>query len=95
MHGGRKLEKEICGVKSLGRPRHTRGSSNADEEVDDVSALIRVPHTTVLQTNISFFFVDVNLNLLIPKCWPKADALTCRQYDTSVFYLGAAHFTAF
>jgi len=96
MHGGRKLEIEICGVKSSGRSRHTRGCSDVDEVVDNtISALIRVPPATVSQINISFFFADVNLNLLIQKCWPKADALTRRPYDTSIFYLVAAHFAAF
>jgi len=35
MHGGRKLEIQICGVKSSGRPRYTRGCSIKDEEADD------------------------------------------------------------
>jgi hypothetical protein len=53
MHDGRKLEIEICGVKSSGRPRHTRGCSAEDEEAEDtVSALITVPPTTVSQANI-------------------------------------------
>jgi len=53
MHGGRKLEIEICGVKSSGRSRHTRGCSAEVEELDDtISALIRVPPATVSQTKI-------------------------------------------
>jgi len=48
MHSGRKLEIEICGVKSSGRPRHTSGCSAEDEEVDDIiSAHIRVPPAKV------------------------------------------------
>jgi len=39
MQGRRKLEIEICGVKSSGKPRHTSGCSTKDEEVDNISAL--------------------------------------------------------
>jgi hypothetical protein len=53
MYGGRKLEIEICGVKSSGRPKYTRGCSAENEEADDtISALITVPPTTVCQANI-------------------------------------------
>jgi len=96
MHGGRKLEIEICGVKSSGRSRQTRGCSAEDEELDNtISALIRVPPTTVSQTNILYFFVDVNINLLIPKCWPNADASPVDSLTLLFFYLDAAHFAAF
>jgi len=53
MHGGRKLEIEICELKSSRRPRNTRGCSAKDEDADDtISALIKVPPTTASQTNI-------------------------------------------